>query len=117
MGQKLKITLLFVKRKNDDRIGGQSSDKDRHGGLSLRMMAAGDAKDTVEGKEEAAVGRWVVIRAIRVIRLIRDSDTDGRAARTATLIALKQNVNRTSFMSLDDGLWLASYSLSTLNSH
>ena len=35
----------------------------------------------------------------------------------ATLIALKQNVNRTSFMSLDDGLRLASYSLSTLNSH
>ena len=76
-----------------------------------------------------AVGRWVVIRAIR------DSDTvgwggdgDARVERrrgedrgflcfAATRIALKQNVNRTPFMSLDDGLRLASYSLSTLNSH
>ena len=36
------------------------------------------------------------------------------AERTATLIGLKQNVNRTSFVSLDDGLRLASYSFSTL---
>ena len=59
-----------------------------------------------------------------LIRLIRDSDTVGWRGEdrgflyfAATLIALKQNVNRTSFMSLDDGLRLASYSLSTLNSH
>ena len=37
---------------------------------------AGDAKDT-DGNDEAAVGRWVVIRVICVIRLIRDSDTVG----------------------------------------
>ena len=30
------------------------------------------------GEDEAVVGRWVVIRAIRVIRLIRDSDTAAR---------------------------------------
>ena len=33
----------------------------------------------------AVVGRWVVIRAIRVIRLIRDSDTDGRRGMRKTL--------------------------------
>ena len=38
----------------------------------------GHAKDIADGNDKAAVGRWVVIRAIRVIRLIRDSDTVGR---------------------------------------
>ena len=33
------------------------------------------------------------------------------AERTGTLIGLKQNVNRTSFVSLDDGLRLTSYFL------
>ena len=41
-------------------------------------MAAGDAKDTADGNDEAAEGRWGVIRVICVIRLIRDSDTAGR---------------------------------------
>ena len=36
---------------------------------------AADAKDTADGNDEAAVGRCGVIR---VIRLIRDSDTVGR---------------------------------------
>ena len=43
-------------------------------------MAAGDAKDIAEGNDEAAVGWCGVIRAIRVIRLIRDSDTGGWVA-------------------------------------
>ena len=43
----------------------------------------GLAKDTADGNDEAAVGMWVVIRAIRVIRLIRDSDTAGRTKDTA----------------------------------
>ena len=40
-------------------------------------MAAGRAKDTADGNDEAAVGRGGVIRVIRVICLIRDSDTAG----------------------------------------
>ena len=39
---------------------------------------ATDAKDTVDGNDEAVVGMCGVIRVICVIRLIRDSDTAGR---------------------------------------
>ena len=45
---------------------------------------AADVKDTAEGNDEAAVGMCGVIRAICVIRLIRDSDTDGRSGRART---------------------------------
>ena len=45
----------------------------RKGGRGDRSMAA-DVKDTADGNDEAAAGRGGVIRAIRVIRLIRDSD-------------------------------------------
>ena len=48
--------------------------RDRHRGLSLRMMVVGRAKDIAEGNDDA-VGQCGVIR---VIRLIRDSDTVDR---------------------------------------
>ena len=49
-----------------------------NGGRGDRAMAAGRAKDTADGNDEAAVGRGRVIRVICVIRLIRDSDMVGR---------------------------------------
>ena len=40
-----------------------------------------EANNGGRGDRAMAVGRWVVIRAIRVIRLIRDSDTAGWGGR------------------------------------
>ena len=52
---------------------------------------AGDAKEIAEWNAEAVVGRWVVIRVIRVIRLIRDSDTDGWRGEAASRHASASN--------------------------
>ena len=48
-----------------------------NGGRGDRAMAAGRAKGTASGNDEAVVGMCGVIRVICVIRLIRDSDTAG----------------------------------------
>ena len=44
---KLRYYVFLVKPKSDDGSG-TDRDKDRHRGLSLRMMATGRAKDTAE---------------------------------------------------------------------
>ena len=67
----------FPCRKGDR--GDRSCKKDRHRGLSLWVMAAGMRRTQRSGNDKAAVGMCGVIRAIRVIRLIRDSDTAGRS--------------------------------------